>query len=63
MKTFQYKSRNQHGRPVEGSIEAASENEAVAELRRRGLTVTGISSRRGGSAGVPDRVPPHGPRT
>lgn len=50
MKTFQYKSKNQQGRPVEGSIDAETEADAVAELRRRGLTVTAISSRRGGSS-------------
>ena len=50
MKTFQYKSKNQQGRAVTGAIEAETEADAVSELRRRGLTVTSISSRRGGSA-------------
>ncbi|MGA1202339.1 MAG: type II secretion system F family protein [Planctomycetota bacterium] len=50
MKTFQYKSKNQQGRAIAGVIEAENETEAVSELRRRGLTVTAISVRKGGSS-------------
>ncbi len=50
MKTFQYKSKNQQGRAVAGAIDAETEADAVSELRRRGLTVTSIGSRRGGSS-------------
>jgi type IV pilus assembly protein PilC len=51
MKTFQYKSKNQQGRGVDGSIEAETEADAIAELRRRGLTVTSVSLRRGRTGG------------
>ncbi len=50
MKTFQYKSKNTQGRAVNGSIEAETQADAVAELRRRGLTVTSVNTRRMGSS-------------
>ncbi|MFQ5653629.1 MAG: type II secretion system F family protein [Planctomycetota bacterium] len=50
MKTFTYRSKNVQGKLVTGSIEAETEADAVAELRRRGLTVTQLSQGRGGSA-------------
>ncbi|HIA27804.1 MAG TPA: type II secretion system F family protein [Planctomycetes bacterium] len=46
MKSFEYRSKNQHGKAISGKIEAHTETEAVAELRRRGLTVMAITSRR-----------------
>ncbi len=51
MKTFSYKSKNQQGRSVTGTIDAETEVDAVDELRRRGLTVTAVSARRAGTAG------------
>ena len=44
MKSFEYRSKNQHGKAISGKIEAHTETEAVAELRRRGLTVMAITS-------------------
>lgn len=49
MKQFVYKSKNRGGKVVSGDIAAETEMEAVAELRRRGLTV--ISVGQGRSAG------------
>ena len=51
MKTFSYKSKNQQGRSVTGTIDAETEVDAVDELRRRGLTVPAVSARRAGTAG------------
>ena len=46
MEKFQYRSRSAQGRQIAGTIEAETEADAVAELRRRGLTVTAVDLRR-----------------
>jgi len=51
MQKFHYRSRSQQGRPITGVIEAETEAEAVAELRRRGLTVTAVDLRRARTLG------------
>ena len=48
MKQFNYKSRNAQGKVVSGALQAETEAEAVAELRRRGLTVVSLRAGRGG---------------
>ncbi|MGE3166894.1 MAG: type II secretion system F family protein [Planctomycetota bacterium] len=48
MKQFVYKSKNRGGKIVSGDIAAETEMEAVAELRRRGLTVISVGSGKGG---------------
>ena len=50
MKQFTYKTKNSQGKLVSGSIGAQTESDAVAELRRRGLTVMSLKQARGGSA-------------
>ncbi|MCI0652661.1 MAG: type II secretion system F family protein [Planctomycetes bacterium] len=47
MKSFTYKSRNSQGKIVTGTVEAETENEAVSELRRRGLTVVHLGTGKG----------------
>ncbi len=47
MKKFVYKSRNNQGKLITGSIGAESETEAISELRRRGLTIITMSQGRG----------------
>lgn len=50
MRQYKYKSKNAHGKLVSGAIQAESETEAVAELRRRGLTIIQLDQNRGGSS-------------
>lgn len=50
MKQFAYKTKNRGGKIVSGDIAAETEMEAVAELRRRGLTVISLKSGRAGGA-------------
>ena len=40
--TFSYKARNEHGSAVAGTIDAESQGDAMAMLRRDGMTVTDI---------------------
>lgn len=43
MQVFAYSAREKTGRPVRGSVEAGSEQEAVALIRERGLFLTGLT--------------------
>ena len=47
MKTYNYKSKNNQGKIVTGTLEAETEMEAVSELRRRGLTVISLNAGKG----------------
>ena len=51
MRQYKYKTKNSQGKLVSGAIDAESENEAVSELRRRGLTIISLAQSRGGSSG------------
>ena len=44
MKNFNFKSKNSQGKVITGALKAETETEAVAELRRRGLTVISLGS-------------------
>lgn len=44
MTLFKYKSINEEGREVEGSIEAVNRDVAISSLQRRGLVISGITS-------------------
>jgi type IV pilus assembly protein PilC len=48
MRQYRYTSKNAQGKVVTGVIDAETENDAVAELRRRGLTIMSLASGRGG---------------
>ena len=50
MKNYNYKSKNNQGKIVIGSLEAETEMEAVSELRRRGLTVISLNAGKGSAA-------------
>lgn len=50
MRQYKYKSKNAQGKLVSGALEAESETEAVAELRRRGLTIIHLDQARGGGS-------------
>lgn len=50
MKQFAYKSKNRSGTLVAGDVSAENETEAVAELRRRGLTVLALEQGRASPA-------------
>lgn len=45
MATFAYKGRVRSGEPREGSIEAASRDDAIAQLRRQGVIVSSVTEK------------------
>ena len=53
MPTFTYSARNEQGTAQTGQLDAITEDEAIATLQRRGLTVTSISQRGGAEGGGP----------
>ena len=48
MAIYNYKARDNNGRPIKGVMEAASKNELVEKLKKMGYMVTGISESSGG---------------
>ncbi len=46
MKSYKYRSKNPQGKLVTGVLDAESENEAISELRRRGLTIISLNTQR-----------------
>ncbi len=49
MNTFKYAAKGPGGKTVEGTIEAADQSEAVAELRRQNLVVMKVERASGSS--------------
>ncbi len=47
MPQFQYKAKNAQGKLVTGSVNAQNETDAIGELRREGLTIIGLTQKRG----------------
>ncbi|MDP3730187.1 MAG: hypothetical protein Q8R14_01510, partial [Candidatus Omnitrophota bacterium] len=43
MAMYDYKARDNNGRPIKGVMEAASRNELVEKLKKMGYMATGIS--------------------
>ncbi|MBS1721257.1 MAG: type II secretion system F family protein [Armatimonadetes bacterium] len=58
MPFFKYLARDSSGRPIEGNVNAGSEDEVVKMLRTRGLSVERVGNRRFNSAGVEQQPPP-----
>jgi type IV pilus assembly protein PilC len=53
MSQFRYKAKNAQGETVSGSINAQNETDAVSELRRQGLVILSLGSKKGGDAERP----------
>ena len=49
-RTFRYRARQQDGRTVNGEVDAASQEAAIAELRSRGLWISEVKEQRGPGA-------------
>ena len=59
MPSFRYSARTRDGRPMSGTVEAGSQDEAVAQLRHRSMVILGISesARRRGTSLFASRQP------
>jgi type II secretory pathway component PulF len=45
---FKYEALDQNGKPTGGNISAASQDQAIGMLQRRGLTITSFAAEGGG---------------